>query len=110
MANKPVHEIRRGVVKISIWKNETEKGVFYNTTPARIYRDAKNKWQTSDSYSRDQLLVLAELAREANAWIFAQAKSNLRSEQAAGTATAEQDAKVASDDGADARTSDVAAA
>ncbi len=93
MANKPVHEIRRGVVKISIWKNETEKGVFYNTTPARIYRDAKDKWQTSDSYSRDQLLVLAELAKEANAWIFGQAKGNARSE------AGEQKGEVAGGDG-----------
>ena len=73
MANKPVNELRKGVIKASIWKNETEKGVFYNTTLEKLYRTGK-EWKSSRSFSRDQLLVVSNLAQEANAWIYEQAK------------------------------------
>src|SRR5262245_57216610 len=36
---KPVHEVRLGAIKAAIWRNDTEKGVRYNTTFSRLYRD-----------------------------------------------------------------------
>lgn len=81
MANKPVHEIRNGLVKASIWRNESEKGVFYNTTLEKLYRKGK-EWKSTGSYSRDQLLVVSRVSQEANAWIYRQAKRDNQSAKA----------------------------
>ncbi len=89
--NGPVHEIRNGVVKASIWKNETAKGVFYNTTLERLYRQGKD-WKTSASFSRDQLLVVARVAQEANSWIYEQSKRARKNEVEADEASSEQTA------------------
>lgn len=80
MANKPIHEIRNGVVKVSIWKNENEKGVFFNTTLEKLYKKGE-KWQSSKSFSRDQLLIVSRLAQEANAWIYEESNRELRKEE-----------------------------
>ena len=66
--NKPAHEIRINGIRATIWKNETEKGPRYNTTFERSYKDGE-EWKTSDSYGREDLLLLAYMAREAFAWI-----------------------------------------
>lgn len=66
--NKPAHEIRINGVRATIWKNDTEKGPRYNTTFERCYRDGE-QWKTSDSFGRDDLLLLAHIATECFRWI-----------------------------------------
>ena len=68
---KPAAEVRIGGVKAAIWKNETETGVRYNATFSRIYKDGES-WKSTDSFGRDDLLVLGKVADEAHSWIFAQ--------------------------------------
>ena len=68
---KPVHEIRVGGIRGSVWKNETEKGPRFNTTFDRSYRDGE-EWKTSDSFGRDDLLTLGFVAQEALRWIVEQ--------------------------------------
>jgi hypothetical protein len=70
---KPVHEVRLGVIKAAVWRNETENGPRFNTTFSRSYRDGE-QWKNSDSFSRDDLLLVAKIANEAHSWIFAQAR------------------------------------
>lgn len=66
--DRPVHEIRLGSVKATVWKNETERGSHYNTTVSRIYRDG-DTWKTSDSFGRDDLLPLAKAIDQAHSWV-----------------------------------------
>ena len=69
-AQRPIHEIRLGRVKAAIWANETEHGVRYGVTVSRIYKDQQGgKWQSSDSFGRDELLVLAKVCDLAHTWI-----------------------------------------
>jgi hypothetical protein len=68
MANKPIHEVRLGSVKAAIWSNETEKGVMYNVTASRLYRNGSD-WKTTDSFGRDDLLVLGKVLDRAHSWI-----------------------------------------
>lgn len=68
VSNKPAHEIRISGIRASIWKNDTEKGPRYNTTFERSYKDGE-VWKTSDSFGRDDLLLLAHIATEAFRWI-----------------------------------------
>ena len=43
--NKPTHEVRLGMIKAAIWKNDTENGgVRYNANFQRIYKDGE-EWK-----------------------------------------------------------------
>ena len=70
---KPVHEVRLGHIKAAVWKNETEAGVRYNVTFSRLYRDGE-QWQSTDSFGRDDLLLLGKVADKTHSWIFAQSQ------------------------------------
>jgi hypothetical protein len=73
--DKPAHEVRIGAVKAAIWKNDTSNGVRYNTTFSRLYKDKEeDEWRSTDSFGRDDLLVLAKVADGAHTWIFGQAQ------------------------------------
>jgi hypothetical protein len=65
---KPVHELRLGLIKAAIWENTVGDNLLYNVTFARIYKK-EAEWKASDTFGRDDLLVLAKLADQAHSWI-----------------------------------------
>jgi hypothetical protein len=67
---KPVQEIRLGKIKAAIWINETDKGVFYNFTLSRLYKDGE-EWRNSLSFGRDDLLIASKALDRAHSWIIA---------------------------------------
>ena len=70
MANpKPVAEVRIGRVKVAIWPNETEGRTRHNVTFSRLYRDGE-KWKRTQSFGRNDLLVLAKVADQAHSRLF----------------------------------------
>lgn len=73
MKQKPIHEVRLGSIKAAIWANETENAVRHNVTVSRIYRDGE-EWKSTDSFGRDDLLLLAKVADQAHSWICSQSK------------------------------------
>ena len=66
---KPVAEVRIGPVKASIWRNETANNTRHNVTFSRLYKDG-DQWKTTQSFARDDLLVLAKVADQAHSRIF----------------------------------------
>ena len=80
MANQPSHEIRLGSVKAAIWTNETDKGVMHNVTVSRIYRSG-DAWKSSDSFGRDDLLVVGKVVDLAHTWIFEQQQAAAEAKQ-----------------------------
>lgn len=46
---KPVTTLRCSSIQASIWKNEGEKGPFYNVTVARSYKGPDGAWKNSES-------------------------------------------------------------
>lgn len=70
---KPAHEVRLGSIKAAIWKNETPKGIRYNVTLSRIYRD-EDDWKSTDSFGRDDLLLVGKVADRAHTWIHEQSR------------------------------------
>ena len=71
MANqKPVDEIRIGRVKATIWRNGTDEQPRHNVTFGRLYKEA-DQWKTTQSFGRNDLLVLAKVADLAHTRIFA---------------------------------------
>ena len=70
---KPAHELRIGTVKATIWGNSTRQGIRYGVTVGRIYKDG-DKWKTTNTFDRDDLLTLRKLLDEAHSWIHKQVK------------------------------------
>ena len=66
--NKPAHEIRIGSIKAALWANETEHGKRFSVTPSRLYKDGE-QWKSTDSFGRDDLLLLAKVLDAAHTWI-----------------------------------------
>jgi len=72
---KPIHEVRIGAIKAAVWRNDTSNGVRYNVTLSRLYKDKEdNQWKSTDSFGRDDLLVVAKVADSAHSWISQQAQ------------------------------------
>jgi len=67
--NQPVHRIRVSGVQAAIWENRGETGPWYNVTLSRSYKDANDEWKSADSFSVNDLLLVAKLADEAHSWI-----------------------------------------
>ena len=81
-ANKPTHEIRIGAIKAAIWKNQTKVGVRYSVTVTRLYKDGE-KWEQTNSFGRDDLLLAAKVLDLAHSWVFQQSESEPAEEKAA---------------------------
>jgi hypothetical protein len=69
---RPAQTIRYGRLKATIWRQESDKGPWYSVVLARTYRDQAGNWQSSGSFGRDDLLLLAKLADRAHSWIHQQ--------------------------------------
>ena len=73
---KPVHEIRLGLVRASIWENKSEYGVRHNVTLERLYPvkldENRRTWKSTSSLGRDDLLLAGKVLDLAHSWIFAQ--------------------------------------
>jgi hypothetical protein len=70
---QPVHTLRLKNVRAAVWLNRTEAGATYlNVTFSRSYRDQEGNWHTTESYGRDDLLLLAKVADLAHTWIWEQ--------------------------------------
>ena len=53
--NRPVSEVRCGMIVASIWANPVQDSVRYNVTFTRLHHD-DSVWQRTDSYGRDDLM------------------------------------------------------
>lgn len=61
---KPVVTIRCYPVEAAIWRNESAKGAFHTATFSRSYKDDKDEYHNTDSYSGSQLLQLGHLSNK----------------------------------------------
>ncbi len=67
---RPHKEIRVGKVKATIWRNEypgqNGSRVRFNVQFSRLYKEnGEARWKTTDSFGRDDLPVVAEVANRA---------------------------------------------
>ena len=68
MSQRPVHVIRFGLIKASIWKNQTKSGDRHVVTVCRLFRNG-GVWKESTRFGRDDLLSLAKALDQAHTWI-----------------------------------------
>ena len=81
LKTKPIHEVRLGTIKAAVWRKETEVGVRYNVTFSRLYKD-NDQWKSTESFGRDDLLVLGKVADQTHSWICAQSQEEVATAKA----------------------------
>ncbi len=69
MSSDRPHEIRLGRIKAAIWRNESDSGTWFSVTISRIFKTDAG-WDTSNSFSRDELPLVAKVADMAHSWIY----------------------------------------
>ncbi len=63
-SNRPWAELRSGMLKTTVWENESSGGnSFFTTQLVRIYQDQNDEWQETHGLGRDDLLRAANLLR-----------------------------------------------
>ena len=78
MSNAPVHVIRFGLIKASIWQNQTKSGERHSVSVVRLYRNG-DVWKESSRFGRDDLLLVAKATDVAHSWIYQNADRNTAS-------------------------------
>lgn len=68
---KPVHEIRIGRIRASIWANKSARGAFHNVTVQRLFK-AQEGWRSNASFGRDDLPLVVKVLDRAHSWLFEQ--------------------------------------
>ena len=81
---KPINEIRLGRVRAAIWENTGSNGTWHKVTFSRLFKDKDNKWQNTDSFGKDDLLLLAEVARQAAHILYKEGAEGERTEELLG--------------------------
>ena len=77
MPSSPAIKFRDGALQVCIWRNQSTEGkTYYSATPMRSYRQGDDTWRETDSLNGDDLLAMAELLREAYAWIRLQKRAD----------------------------------
>ena len=72
MSRPPIHTIRMGLVKASIWRSETKAGWDrHQVTICRLFKNG-DLWQESSRFGRDDLPLVAKVIELAHEWIFFQ--------------------------------------
>lgn len=69
MSKPPVHQIRFGLIKASVWENNTKSGQRHRVSVVRLYKDG-DVWKESSRFGRDDLPVAAKVLDLAHTWIF----------------------------------------
>ncbi len=65
--NYPVKELRSGHVRLSIWRNEGERGPYHSVNLVRLYKDeASGTWKRTDSFKEQDLLDIAAVCQRAH--------------------------------------------
>lgn len=66
---RPVHEIRFGFIKASIFRNHTKAGDQFTVAIVRLYKNGE-QWKESTRFGRLDLPLVAKAADQAHTWIY----------------------------------------
>jgi hypothetical protein len=77
MSKAPVHSIRFGLIKASIWQNHTRGGDRHSVTIVRLYKNG-DTWVESTRFGRDDLPLVAKVSDQAHSWIYQQSQNDTR--------------------------------
>ena len=86
--SQPAHKLRDGALQVTIWRNPTEKGVFYSVNPVRGYKKG-DAWKETESLGFDDLLPMAKLLNQAHSWIVEAKKADAKARRDAAKESAQ---------------------
>ena len=69
MNRPPTHTIRMGLVKATIWRQNTKYGVRHQVTVCRLFKNG-DLWQESTRFGRDDLPLAAKCIELSHEWIY----------------------------------------
>lgn len=69
---RPAFEAKAGLVRATVWPNETKDGIRHNVTLTRRYKDGET-WKSTPSLGERDLMDGVRALVEAEAWIRQQA-------------------------------------
>jgi len=68
MAATPHHVIRRGLIKVQIWKRKSKSGDRYSLSIVRLFRNG-NEWKESSRFDRENPPLMRLVLDEAYTWM-----------------------------------------
>ena len=68
MKKQPIHVIRRGLIKASIWRKRTRSGLRHTICIVRLYRNG-DVWKESTRFGRDDIPLVRLVLDHAHSWI-----------------------------------------
>lgn len=78
--SRPVHVVRFGSVRASIWVNETQNGSMHSVTVTRSFKEGDD-WHDSTSFAREEILLASKALDEAHSWIHRELERASREER-----------------------------
>ena len=74
MVRQPIHEIRRGLIKVRIWRKRTRDRLRHTITVTRLFRNG-DLWKESTRFGRDDIPLIRLVLNEAHTWIYQQTQA-----------------------------------
>ncbi len=68
-SNRPLFEVRLGAIRVSVWRNQSDNGDWFNTVITRRYRDGEDWKETNTFNGLADLALVSEGARLARDFI-----------------------------------------
>ena len=77
---QPIHTIRFGLIKASIWQNHTRSGDRHTVSIVRLYKNG-DSWKESTRFGRDDLPLVCKASDLAHSWIFQHSQADRSSDR-----------------------------
>ena len=74
MKRPPIHEIRKGLIEVRIWRKKTRDGLRHTVTVTRLFRNG-DSWKESTRFGRDDIPLIRLVLDEAHTWIYQQSRT-----------------------------------
>ena len=75
MATLPIHEFRKGLIRVRIWRKRTSSGLRHTVSVVRLFRKC-DVWNESTRFHRDDIPLVLLVLDEAHTWIFRQQQTD----------------------------------
>ena len=69
MATLPIHEFRKGLIRVRIWRKRTIAGLRHTVSVVRLFQKC-DVWNESTRFNRDEIPLVQLSLDEAHTWIF----------------------------------------
>lgn len=69
MRAKPVHTLRRGLIKVRVWRKRTKSDLSHTVTITRLFKNG-DVWKESVRFGRNDIPIVRLLLDQALVWTY----------------------------------------